>query len=73
MYAKLIDEWAESEGFQAFQADHATVLRNLTKWLDRHAIDGGNSDQLLLDCMEHGDADCSETRGQDGPRPIGGI
>lgn len=37
MYEKLIDEWAKSEGFQGFQVDHAAVLRNLAKWLDRRA------------------------------------
>ena len=37
MYEKLIDEWAESEGFQVFQLDHAAVLRNLAKWLDSRA------------------------------------
>lgn len=62
MYAKLIEAWAKSEGFQAFQADHAAVFRNLAKWLDRLATgDGGDPDQLLLDFMEYGKADCSET------------
>ena len=37
MYEKLIDEWAKAEGFQSFRVDHATVLRNLAKWLDRRA------------------------------------
>ena len=44
MFEKLIDEWAESEGFQGFKVDHSAVLRNLGKWLDRHIAVASNTD-----------------------------
>ena len=43
MFEKLIGEWAKSEGFQGFQVDHAAVLRNLGKWLDRHVDVASNN------------------------------
>jgi hypothetical protein len=55
VYEKLIEEWAKLEGFQGFQVDHAAVLRNLGKWLDRRASieqqDQADSSQVIT--LEH--------------------
>jgi hypothetical protein len=37
MYEDLITEWAKAEGFETFAEDHAAVLRNLAKWLERRS------------------------------------
>lgn len=37
MYGALIDNWAKEQGFETWASDHATVLRNMAKWMDKNA------------------------------------
>lgn len=53
MYEDLIKEWAKVEGFETFAEDHATVLRNLAKWLERHAGWVANNDFKLATAEKH--------------------
>lgn len=39
MFEKLLKEWANEQGFEGWSQDHAAVLRNLTKWLNIHAVE----------------------------------
>jgi len=39
MFDELLKEWANEQGFQTWSQDHAAVLRNLTKWLNIHAVE----------------------------------
>ena len=39
MFEKLLKEWANEQGFDGWSQDHAAVLRNLTKWLNIHAVE----------------------------------
>lgn len=36
MFEEKLKEWARAEGFETFLQDHAAVLRNLARWLDRN-------------------------------------
>lgn len=37
MFEKLLKEWAKAEGFETWSQDHAAVLCNLARWLDKRA------------------------------------
>ena len=39
MFEKLLKQWAKEQGFDVWSQDHAAVLRNLSKWLNMHAVE----------------------------------
>jgi hypothetical protein len=39
MFEKLLKQWANEQGFQTWSQDHAAVLRNLSSWLNTHAVE----------------------------------
>ena len=39
MFEELLKQWANEQGFDGWSQDHAAVLRNLSKWLNMHAVE----------------------------------
>ena len=37
MFEKLLKQWAKEQGFDVWSQDHAAVLNNLAKWLDKNS------------------------------------
>ena len=56
----LLARWAKEQGFEAWAADHAAVLRNLEQWFARESVSFGPTDRTTL---SHSIAEALAARG----------
>ena len=56
-FEKLLAQWSNEQGFTTWADDHAAVLRNLARWLDKNAA------QQSVQADEVPECDCNTAQG----------